>query len=625
MNVSDRRRPENVLLLAMSTLSRDYQDENWYAFKDDQGRFSCLLRGIGQLEAGTKFVLRKLAEENPPVGLDRIVVLCTKEALGDLSVVMEDYEDGSGGRVFRTSAYDFYEHRIRQYLKNVHTVPDYTSCLGEETVAALEAFLKERFPGDEIRNLGNELAPVQLNRLRSEFLREQKLDENRERNEERDWYLNSFIRQYLVKEGIGDLFGKLTDGSAVPKQNPDVSFISVPDLTLEKLDFQTIIHHILGERFQDSTEIGNGIRLFVDTQGSVRTMQLMMNSVIHILGSRGLVAEEFLAISFNSKNLVNEIQDVTKSTLIIDLAVGMNEFLSTGRSDRLKVYFEKYRRLDVHAGTAEASIMDAINEISDAILLNQVKPFESGLDHLAQVLSGYRARGEGDQVFQTFVNDLSRDYERYHLLDPEKRSLVSEISWCRSKMLIQQAVTLLEAETPGFLFREGILYCPDPDKAIECLIDWADVIHAQDYMVSDAYHFMIFNVLNELETKARCGILFDKDQRETTISPKPIKRKCQVERTPKSLYLRTICGSPEKVVEVLAAYNTLSTYRNKINHALHGEGLTREKLKEIVDDLMKNLEAVMEDRIDTEKESANACRFSQEQEDRLRNWKKYKK
>ena len=65
---------ENVLLLSMSTLPYNRQMHH-YQIKDGGRTYD--FNGIVQLEAGTKFVLSKLAGENKKV--DRIIIMASAE------------------------------------------------------------------------------------------------------------------------------------------------------------------------------------------------------------------------------------------------------------------------------------------------------------------------------------------------------------------------------------------------------------------------------------------------------------------------------------------------------------------------------------------------------------------
>lgn len=91
---------ENVLLLSMSTLPYNRQMHH-YQIKDGGRTYD--FNGIVQLEAGTKFVLSKLAGENKKV--DRIIIMASAET-----------RDQREKQYDNATAIEFYKDRIRDYI-----------------------------------------------------------------------------------------------------------------------------------------------------------------------------------------------------------------------------------------------------------------------------------------------------------------------------------------------------------------------------------------------------------------------------------------------------------------------------------------------------------------------------
>ena len=113
---------ENVLLLNMSTLpNRDSLDTNYYYKRSSNGKY--IFKGISQLEAGTKFIISRLALRG--IKLDRIVVTASPETL--------EYHRAVG-----CNAFEYYKSRIINYVSGRDKGTD-----GEKVLEELKDKLKK--------------------------------------------------------------------------------------------------------------------------------------------------------------------------------------------------------------------------------------------------------------------------------------------------------------------------------------------------------------------------------------------------------------------------------------------------------------------------------------------------
>lgn len=106
---------ENVILLSMSTLPQTIKTNKFQYLKENRSFW-----GKSQLTPDTKTILSILDSKNE--GIDRIVILATKEAQEKKERILED-EDGNKIGNINTDAVSFFQQEILDYVENCKKNP----------------------------------------------------------------------------------------------------------------------------------------------------------------------------------------------------------------------------------------------------------------------------------------------------------------------------------------------------------------------------------------------------------------------------------------------------------------------------------------------------------------------
>lgn len=229
-----------------------------------------------------------------------------------------------------------------------------------------------------------------------------------------------------------------------------------------ELEIDSAIRDVI-ERINNT--VGNKkekIRLYINAQGGSRVHIQIINTVMNMLKSRDYQLMEVCAADYNNVNpqIGVKLLNVTRSYLITDLAAAMNAFLQYGRGDMFTDYYKRYKKERCLDEAPEDKIIEVINSISEAMLLCDIDGFLESIDDLKAAISEYDmlpAYGK-DPFFEVIKNDITKSYKELFDSDDIIGDMDVLVDWCLKRKLLQQAVTILEAKAPLFVFRYGFLY-----------------------------------------------------------------------------------------------------------------------------------------------------------------------
>lgn len=345
--VATEQREENVLLLALSTIS---DNPKMYKYRNNQKdvmeTFSCT--GISQLEPGTKQVIYQLAKEGQKV--NRIVIVESEETrTREISGISENFWDDPDYMKDKfQSAVCFYKQRILDYIYREYE----KDILSDETslVADFKDF-EDHLPDDV----------------------------------------------YYSKEVLQHLFYDVPTIANHEKQLMDTRVYREESLEL----FVEISRAIKGVG-------GKKINLYIDTQGGARSSIQQINAVVELLKGKNVEIKGRYAIpKFNLRDQksIYTIKEVGELYRSYDLVSAMTEFKLYARGKGLTAFFAG----DPDPVTKQ--MIGIINQISEAIALCNMVIFENALDQMSflkkDIEKGASVTSQIKLVFKDIIDNYS--------------------------------------------------------------------------------------------------------------------------------------------------------------------------------------------------------------------------
>lgn len=269
------------------------------------------------------------------------------------------------------------------------------------------------------------------------------------------------------------------------------------------------------------TEKSEKINLYLNAQGGARKNVQIINTVLDMLQSRNYDLAEVSVIEFNNdkSSIEHRMLDVTNSYLINDLAAALNSFLQYGRGDMFVNYYKRYKIKRGIINAPEGNIINAVNEISDSIMLSDVDKFLSGLSELKNSIEVYNETEGKDKYFALIIGDIEESYKDLIESSDIIADLDILIQWCAERKLFQQALTILEAKVPFFVFRYGFLYYKNDDDTKNAFISLKKNAPSYvKYKFDHPTHYFFTQYLYLNKKELTYGIKKDKQNHNATIT-----------------------------------------------------------------------------------------------------------
>lgn len=216
------------------------------------------------------------------------------------------------------------------------------------------------------------------------------------------------------------------------------------------------------------------VNLYVDIHGGLRDSFAVVDAILMLLKDmENIELKNIYTVEYDEgESKIRDCKD--RIVNIFDFVNGMNEFLNYGRSAGLVEF-------DNNNGKKNTDLVNAINSISDGILLNRTNLFEDSLGKLNSVLNpspnsnnnNNNSHGSTQQsdfgYFDIVADMIKSDYKiiinnnNFDLLDSENgmNNLVVQLQWCLNKKHYQQALILIENRTALYLKDKGLF---DPSQ-----------------------------------------------------------------------------------------------------------------------------------------------------------------
>ena len=358
-----------------------------------------------------------------------------------------------------------------------------TLCTEETLTAPKDTFDKDGKPkhqflkcGDENEEI-SELSPY-------EFFRKRMLG-----------YIRNDDEAFAYEKKLGaDVSGYNAFSHSELYPQPEELFIKVK-INRDEIDITSTIKEVINIIDDLPGKKGKPICLYLNAQGGARKNVQIVNTVLNMLQSRKYTLSEVSVIEYNDDRDATRFRmlDATSSYLINDMAAAMNAFLQYGRADMFVEYYKRYKKIHNIDEAPEDIVVEAINKISDAILLSDTEGFLECIGGLKDAIKSYDSISSGDKdpFFELIENDIKASYKELFDSSDIIADLDLLIKWCLDRNLLQQAVTILEAKTPFFVFRYGFIYGNQDEETRQALIELRSRGRIPDYKFEHPEYLLV--------------------------------------------------------------------------------------------------------------------------------------
>ena len=187
--------------------------------------------------------------------------------------------------------------------------------------------------------------------------------------------------------------------------------------------------------------------LYMDIHGGLRDVQLLFDAIMTTLSIEGIYVKEAYTCEHRGKDLPSIIKTVTNELQMFRFVSGINEFINYGSAKELSSYLKNCQKYEQTDSSWRSKLIANINDISESLSLCKINAFEHSLDSLNETINEDHPN---DDLFEIFISNIQNDYG--DLLDSKKRTLHSLVAWALKKGFYQQALAIIEAKTPEFVF-----------------------------------------------------------------------------------------------------------------------------------------------------------------------------
>lgn len=201
------------------------------------------------------------------------------------------------------------------------------------------------------------------------------------------------------------------------------------------------------------------MKLWLDTQGSFRNINLVLNAVISLLYMDDIVPSGVYSMNYNQNTRKSKIIDQTKTYKIFRFVSGINEFVASGRANQLKEYYE-----DLYGQEQAPEFIESMKKIAESIQMCNMDMFDKELKKLRKHRNDLSS---DDILLNLFMTQIQRDYGK--LLEDDCLGL-DIVEWFYKKGFYQQAITFIESKLPQeWVQHEKIIRYEKNDKCLDAL------------------------------------------------------------------------------------------------------------------------------------------------------------
>lgn len=239
---------------------------------------------------------------------------------------------------------------------------------------------------------------------------------------------------------------RISDG---PDKDKTITYIKFPqdqdayldtnDVKSKNMAVAEIALYLLSKK--NGLEDNEKLHLWIDTQGGMRDVSLLMNAIVSLLKTNDISIDGIYSINYTDG--IGNVIEQNDTYHIFDFVSGMNEFIQYGRADQLV----KYYGIDNNSNNANIpALVTQMKELADSIMLCDLNRFDKGLTEIKKTLDKWDENNESNNVLlNIFVEQIKDDYKEILKKDV---SGVDKIKWFHKKKLYQQTLTYIESNGP---------------------------------------------------------------------------------------------------------------------------------------------------------------------------------
>ena len=363
------------------------------------------------------------------------------------------------------------------------------------------------------------------------------------------------------------------------KNEKEIHYITMPQRrTLNSTDLESkrqAIAEIAEYVLKKKKEAGD-LNLWIDTQGGLRDISLLMNAVFSLLKTSDVVPKGIYSINFEGGKGTIQKQNVTYQ--IFDFVSGMNEFIEYGRADQLLTYYKSIKE-------EIPPVVQTMNDLSEAIMLCNTDEFDRQLIELRKQI---RKADKSDPLFSVFIEQIKNDYKK--ILDENATSL-DIVEWLVSKKLYQQTLTYIESKVPAEWEEKYIIHFESNKEIPEEVFPKYNTNPCPNEL--NYYIGMLLDVskLDKAESKIRLissvneilkmrWMQIEKGSDATFDYPK--------KGSPYVITVSTNANNKKLLSKQILMYRIVKDERNKWNHMMNTKRMTRKELTTVINEFIQN-------------------------------------
>ena len=370
-----------------------------------------------------------------------------------------------------------------------------------------------------------------------------------------------------AKKKVYDLDGEQISAVDFYLKRMNLSEKDAKIIDVEELDFVPAISDTVKEIRRYWKENENNARLWIDTQGSFRTINLVLNAVITLLEADGIVPSGIYSMNYNKEKFIQRIVNQTDTYKIFQFVSGINEFTRSGRAEQLADYYHQMNE-------EIPEIIRVMEKIAEAIQMCDMKLFD---EYLKALRTLYKENGAVDELLGMFVEQIKRDYGK--LLEADCSGL-DIVEWFYRKGFYQQAITYIEAKLPEEWFQKKIISCKMEEGMMDTIKSNLSKFHEKDenvligQVVWECFKWRTICEKDEKRDIVRCKNLqqLERGIKKEYENPDNLHKISIVQKiNGKNQKIGTMdvtieCRNKQRVMELLLLYKMLKNERNNFNH-----------------------------------------------------------
>ena len=258
------------------------------------------------------------------------------------------------------------------------------------------------------------------------------------------------------------------------------------------------------------THIKSDDVVYIDSAGGRRTDSNIIQLLIKLLKYKGIKNPYALYSDITNTPVISDTLSFTKMTDLLD---AFNEFMTTGKSNKLADCLNKDSE---YSNSKIKNLLGTMQEFSDKIQIGSVEKLDDTVKRLQMNLQECETFENIQDIEFVILKEFLPVIREKLLGDTTKIDYAKIIRWCLENSLIQQALTLFVEKMPIYIFENEIIkYKGDINLAKQAYTrekkktqpsDWETYVFYEEMMTEERKvgerHPVICELLQNLKTNS---------------------------------------------------------------------------------------------------------------------------